>query len=1156
MSEDKDKELEENTPGEETGESRKSGNIEMSEMSDGSIVMRQGDMEIPEEVPVIALDSLVMFPFMIAPVVMSGESEAQLVHEALQGDRLVGAFLKKEEDGPDNFDNIHDSGALAVVLKMLRMPDGGMRLLLHGLERITITEPIREEPYMKARIEPLKGETEVTRPVEAMVRQVRQQMQRVVEIGQLPDDLASAIQSIDDPGRLADLAVSHLSVKNLERQKVLETVDVEPRLELVLEILGRELDLLELGSEIQTKVSSSMDKNQRQYMLREQLKAIKKELGEDGENAELAELREKIEEARLPDYAQETADKELKRLEMTNPASPEYTVSRNYLDWILSLPWSKESKGEIDMKEAQKILNEDHYALEDVKDRVLEHLAVIKLKQQVRGPILCFVGPPGVGKTSMGKSIARAMGREFHRFSLGGMRDEAEIRGHRRTYIGSMPGRILKALKTAGTRNPLVMLDEIDKLGSDFRGDPASALLEVLDPEQNDTFTDHYLDMPFDLSSVMFITTANVLDTIPRPLLDRMEVLKLSGYTTNEKLQIAKRYLVPRAYEATGVSEDNVEFKDEGLLEIAENYTREAGVRNLEREIGTICRRVAKQLVFGDEDKVSVTREKVREILGPKKVHREMADRTGMPGVATGLAWTQTGGEILFVEASAVRGSGKLNLTGQLGDVMKESAMAAMNVLHSNVDRLGISDDVFSKQDFHVHVPAGATPKDGPSAGITLACAVCSLVLDTPVKDKLAMTGEITLKGNVLIVGGIKEKVLAAHRAGIKEIVLPADCEPELRKDVPEEVQKSIVFYFVENISEVLAIAFPAHADRLRGVDASAALTPEKAEAEQITAEARNRRAPIVLLPSEKAGEPDEPRPPLIIEPGEPRQKKSSPRRPRRGKRQDSDRGRPSARDQKPEKKEAESEKVQEESKQELQQDSSEQDSSKGRSSSRRRCGRRGGRGRRKTSQGNEQQQDQKQDQQEDQEKDQNQHQRGPTPEQRAEQSRRDKERHEREMKRKREEERKKQEQKQKERKEDKKEEKKEEKRIDRGGVKEEEMKIPGKVKEDVGGSGKEPSKDNQSKPESSEKKEVPKQEKPKKKTTRKKTSKKKTTSKKTSTKKSAAKKTTKKKTTKKKTAKKKTTKKKTSKKSTTKKKSTAKKTSKKKSGKESEESS
>ncbi len=1120
MGEDKDLEkTEDETSEEQQEEKQENGNIELSELSDGSIVMHKSDMDIPDEVPVIGLDGLVMFPFMIAPVVMSGESEAQLVHEALQGDRLVGVFLKKDEDGPGTFDNLYETGSLAVVLKMLRMPDGGMRLLLHGIERIRITEPVREEPYPKAKITALRGETEITRPVEAMMRQIKQMMQRVVEIGQLPDDLAGAVESIDDPGRLADLAVSHLSIKNKERQKVLEAVDVEPRLELSLEILGRELDLLELGSEIQTKVSSSMNKNQRQYMLREQLKAIQKELGEDSQNPELAELKEEIEKADLPDYARETAEKELKRLEMTHPSSPEYSVSRNYLDWIISLPWNDKTQDSIDLKAAQKVLNEDHYALDDVKDRVLEHLAVIKLKKAVRGPILCFVGPPGVGKTSMGKSIARAMGREFHRFSLGGMRDEAEIRGHRRTYIGSMPGRIIKALKTTGKKNPLIMLDEIDKLGTDFRGDPASALLEVLDPEQNNNFTDHYLDMPFDLSEAMFITTANVLDTIPRPLQDRMEMIKLSGYTTNEKLQIAKRYLMPRAYNATGVSAKEVEFKDEGLLEVIENYTREAGVRNLEREIGSVCRRVAKKIALGDESQVVVDRKTVKDILGPQKVHREMADRTGVPGVATGLAWTQVGGEILFVEASAVRGSGELKLTGQLGDVMKESAMAAMNVLHSNVDSLGISEEAFSKQNFHVHVPAGATPKDGPSAGITLACAICSLVLDLPVKDKLAMTGEITLKGNVLVVGGIKEKVLAAHRAGIKEIILPSDCKQELEKEVPDEVKQSIRFYFVEDIRQVLSIAFPSYAEQLRAIDASAAITPQKVEAEQIAAEVAQHGTPVVLLPDEEGLDPDEPRPPLIIEPGEPRQGNRSRRNSNRRrndrrdrshnrqrdnrkqqdqKKQDQNKQKQNKQDQKKHDQHKSDNKPSDKADDQSKDDEKKNDESNNnnnRSSSRRRRGRRGGRNRGRSNDNRNQDQNQKRD---DHKSDDSQKRDDNKPSKNQQVS--------------------KQEQKQEQK-----------RQVDRGGVRPDELNAPKSGTKDDKSDKKQDDKKSDDKESKATSKKTTRKKTTKKAT--KKTTKKKTTKKKTASKKTASKKTTKK-TTKKKAASKKTTKKKTSKKS------------------------
>ncbi len=833
-------------------------------------------LQLPSRLPVIAIDNSVLFPFMIAPIVVSQEHDKALIDDVLKADRLVGVFLKKQSGGPDIFENLHDTGCLAVILKMLRMPDGAVRILLHGLERVKIINPLSEEPYLVAGIERLVFDTTPTRPIQALMKSIQQMMLRVVEMANMPQDLATAVSSMEDPGRLADLVITHLPIKVEERQAILETPGLEPRLHRVLEILSREADLLQLSSEIQSEVSQRIDKSQRDYMLREQIKAIRKELGEDEKlNPDILELRAAIEKANLPAQPKETAEKELRRLEMMHPSSPEYSVSRNYLDWILALPWNESTRDNIDIQKARAILDEDHFGLEDVKERILECLAVIQLRKEVRGPILCFVGPPGVGKTSLGRSIARAMGRKFYRMSLGGMRDEAEIRGHRRTYIGALPGRILKGIKDCGSNNPLIMLDEVDKLGADFRGDPASALLEVLDPEQNSTFTDHYLDMPFDLSKTMFITTANLLDPIPSPLLDRMEVLRLSGYTTREKLEIATRYLIPRAYENTGVREKHIRFTSEGIQEIAENFTREAGVRNLEREITNICRKMAKKIASGDKESVIVRPERVRELLGPARVHHEMADRTGLPGVAIGLAWTQTGGEILFIEVNSTPGTGQLTLTGQLGNVMKESAMAAMDYLHANAQQLGIPEKAFARQNFHLHIPAGATPKDGPSAGIAIACAFCSLLADVPVRESLACTGEITLKGNVLAVGGIKEKVLAAHRSGVREIILPARCKEELLKDVPQEVLDSLQFHYADHISQVLDVAFPALQEVRQHQEPETA--PERPIVRPAASQPRSHPQPVgrsvpvaeererLILPPEKGNVVS--RPPLVIQP-------------------------------------------------------------------------------------------------------------------------------------------------------------------------------------------------------------------------------------------------------------------------------------------------
>jgi ATP-dependent Lon protease len=767
-----------------------------------------GVAKLPSELPLIGLDNLVLFPFMIAPTVVDSGPTRDLINDVLNGERLLGVALKRDPAKGTAFENLHETGTVAVVLKMLPMPDGTVRLLLHGVERMRIVRKIADEPYLKAVVEKISDSNAGTRTVQGMVKTVQGLLVKIAKMGRLPEDLAAAVLEMSDSGKLADLAISHLSVSIQERQEILEAADVEKRLTRVLEILSREIDLLELGSEIQDRVHSKMDKSQREYILREQLKAIKKELGDEERNPDIEELAQAAEKAKMPKYALEVVEREMKRLAMIHPSSPEYAVSRTYLDWLVSLPWDKQTRDNVNIEKAKRILDEDHYDLADVKERILEYLAVIRLKKEIRGPILCFVGPPGVGKTSLGRSIARALGRKFHRMSLGGMRDEAEIRGHRRTYIGSLPGQIIKGLRDCGSNNPLIMLDEIDKVGTDFRGDPSAALLEALDPEQNYTFTDHYLDMPFDLSKVMFITTANLLDPIPPPLRDRMETLRLSGYTTRQKLEIAKRYLVPRSHKDTGVTADSLHFTDEGLVSLIDGYTREAGVRNLEREIGNICRKVAKNVAMGSRHHVTATPERIQRFLGPPSVYHETADRMGQPGVAVGMAWTEAGGEILFIEASAVPGSGQLLLTGQLGDVMKESGMAAVNYLHSNAKELGIPEDRFSRQNIHMHIPAGATPKDGPSAGITMAAALCSLLTDKPVRDSLAMTGEITLKGNVLEVGGIKEKILAAHRAGIREIILPRRCDRKLEKDVPPEVREDIRFHFVDHVSEVLRLAF------------------------------------------------------------------------------------------------------------------------------------------------------------------------------------------------------------------------------------------------------------------------------------------------------------------------------------------------------------
>jgi ATP-dependent Lon protease len=781
--------------------------------------------EIPETLAILPLENFVLFPLMIVPIAVAKDLNKRTIDEVLKTEqKIIGAFTVKAEEGEEKkddelagpapidptstprFDRIHQIGCAAHIMRMLKMPDESVRILLHGLTRIEILEPVTLEPFPRAKIKVLEEKTVIDDESKAMIKNTQTLIQKLVAGTPLPDELAVAGMNMTDPGKLADLVVSNLGLKTDELQEILQTLDTKERLSNVLKILNRELDLIELGQKIQTQVKSEIDKGQREFFLREQLKAIQKELGESAESPEILELRERIKIKVMPDYVKETCVKEVDRLAMMHPSSAEYTVSRTYLDWLLDLPWLESTKDNIDIKLAQKVLNEDHYDLDKVKERIVEYLAVIKLKKELKGPILCFVGPPGVGKTSLGKSIARALGRKFHRMSLGGLRDEAEIRGHRRTYIGALPGRIIKGIKECGANNPVMMLDEIDKLGVDFRGDPSSALLEVLDPEQNFKFSDNYLDIPFDLSKVMFITTANWLDPIPPPLRDRMEILSLPGYTMREKVEIAKRYLVPREIDHNGLEKKHVTFTVHGLQRIVEHYTREAGVRNLQREIGNICRKVARRVAEGKAKPARITQKSVAHYLGPAKFQSQLAERVCFPGVAMGLAWTQTGGELLFIEATSTPGNGKLILTGKLGDVMKESAQASETFVHAHSERLHIPQEKFARQDIHVHVPAGAIPKDGPSAGITITTAIASLLTGIMVKDKLAMTGEVTLKGNVLPIGGVKEKVLAAHRAGVEEIILPERNKKDLG-EIPNDIKKQVTFHFVKHVRQVLKIA-------------------------------------------------------------------------------------------------------------------------------------------------------------------------------------------------------------------------------------------------------------------------------------------------------------------------------------------------------------
>jgi len=770
-----------------------------------------GTENIPDNLPVLPLFDAVLFPKMVLPLVVIEDHSVKLVDEAMSKDRIIGLLVSKskskEKTSPQ--EDLATIGTSAMILKMAKTEDNKAQLLVQGLGRFKVKQFSHTEPYLRADIEDILDEEDSGKEVEAMKTNIISLFDRIVELSPgLPMEIASMSSSIEEPGILADMVASTINSPTEDKQKVLETANVKKRLKEVTKQLNQQLDILELGNKIQTQVKGDMDKTQREYYLRKQLKAIQEELGESDEaTVELDEYRAKIDEANLPEEAKNEAERELNRLSKMHPSSAEYTVASTYLDWITALPWHASTEDVLDIKKARKTLDEDHYGLEKPKKRVLEYLAVRKLKPESKGPILCLAGPPGTGKTSLGRSIARSLGRKFHRISLGGVRDEAEIRGHRRTYVGALPGRIIQGLRRAESNNPIFMLDEIDKVGSDFRGDPSSALLEVLDPEQNFSFSDHYLDVPFDLSKVMFITTANVLDTIPSALRDRMEVLELHGYTLDEKIKIANRYLIPRQRRAHGLKSDQISFTKGAVRLIIAGYTREAGLRNLEREIANICRRVAATIVEGDVKSVSVKKVSVAKYLGPVKINTETKSRVATPGVVMGLAWTPTGGELLFIEATAMKGQKGLTLTGQLGDVMKESATTALSFIRSNAKRLGVDEDFFSKHDIHIHVPAGAIPKDGPSAGVTMLTALTSLLSGKTIRKNLAMTGEITLRGQVLPVGGIKEKVLAAHRAGIKTLILPKWNEKDLQ-DIPKKVLKDIEFHFPEKMLDGVKIAF------------------------------------------------------------------------------------------------------------------------------------------------------------------------------------------------------------------------------------------------------------------------------------------------------------------------------------------------------------
>jgi ATP-dependent Lon protease len=779
---------------------------------------------VPADVPVLPLRDTVLFPNSFMPLAVARESSVKLIDDAIAGGKLVGVFTQKDpaREDPGQAD-LHAIGTLTHIHKMFKLPDGSLRLIVQGLTRIRLERVTSHQPYLRADV----GEaSDVLRDadtleVDALQRNIRANFQQIVQLSPvLSEDLATLATNITDPGRLTDFIASSLStLTTASKQELLDTVDVRQRMDQLNRLLTKELEVLELGSKIQSQVQSEVGKSQRDYFLREQMKAIQKELGEGDDQAkEIDELRQKIEAVGMPDDVKKEALRELDRLSKMPAAAAEYTVARTYIDWLVAVPWAKRTDDVIDLVKTKGVLDADHSGLERVKDRIIEYLAVRKLKPDVKGPILCFVGPPGVGKTSLGRSIATSLGRKFVRVSLGGMRDEAEIRGHRRTYIGALPGQIIQGLRRAESRNPVFILDEIDKLGSDFRGDPASALLEVLDPEQNNTFRDHYLDVPFDLSEVLFITTANVLDTIPGPLRDRMEVLELTGYIAEEKLRIAKEHLVSRQVANHGLSADQVTFSDEALTTIIHGYTREAGVRNLEREIGAICRKIARKKAEGQVETVVVNRALVEEMLGaPRFLDEEMKDRTKEPGVAIGLAWTPVGGDVLFVEASRMTGGSQLTLTGHLGDVMKESARIALSWFRANATKFGVDPSFYRDSEIHLHVPSGAIPKDGPSAGVTMVAALASALSGRPVRGDVAMTGEITLSGRVLPVGGIKEKVLAARRVGINTVILPRQNEKNIKEDLTEELRRGLTVHYVDEMEEVLALALtpvPATASR------------------------------------------------------------------------------------------------------------------------------------------------------------------------------------------------------------------------------------------------------------------------------------------------------------------------------------------------------
>lgn len=767
------------------------------------------DFDRPRRIGILPVRNVVVYPGTVTPLAI-GRDKSKLLVEEVEGSRgMIGLVTQKDGDiNNPGFGDLYKVGSAASILKVIKMPHGSIHIVVHAISRFRIIKAVSTKPYLEAVVKPLESKVRKTKKIQALMVNVRNAANRVIELSpNVPEEASVLLENIDNPSSLADFLGANLSLKLSEKQALLEELDASKRLERISLALAKQLEVLEMSHKIQDKVKDSIDKSQREYYLQEQLKAIQKELGrEDSSNEEVRQLDKAIRKAKMPAVTEEEAFNELDRLSMMPPGSPEYTVIRSYLDWLCALPWAVETVDRLDINKAERILNKDHYGLKKIKKRILEFLAVRKLNPAGKSPVLCFVGPPGVGKTSLGKSIARAMGRKFVRISLGGIRDEADIRGHRRTYIGAMPGRIIQELKKSGCKNPVFMLDELDKVGNDFRGDPASGLLEVLDPEQNNSFTDHYIDQPFDLSKVMFIGTANYTEPIPPALFDRMEVIELAGYTDVEKMQIAKKYLVPRQVKENGLSKDRITIKDEALELLISSYTREAGVRGLERKIGSICRSIATEIARGNKRRATVGKGMVSEILGAVRYESELALRTGAPGVVTGLAFTPYGGEILFIESAMMPGKGNLKLTGQIGDVMKESAEAAFSIVKSRAAKLGIDAEVLKNNDFHIHVPAGAVPKDGPSAGVSMFTSLVSLLLNKAPKAKIAMTGEITLRGLVLPIGGLKEKTLAAKQAGIETVIIPWRNKKDM-EEVPAEAKKGMKFVFVKNTNEVLKIA-------------------------------------------------------------------------------------------------------------------------------------------------------------------------------------------------------------------------------------------------------------------------------------------------------------------------------------------------------------